>query len=347
MKHLRHAACAGSGLLMLLFGVMAWASTTHNIDRLYQEGVRARLDGRPAEAIVFFSQALVLQQGLALSASGRDNEAEPVLQRVLQLAPNYTDAQQALERIQARRRQVPEKVLPDSMEPRYRLDLGVTRSHLSGDRPYWKEGGFRLSYKANEETTISGGMDISRRYNKTDTYGELRVDHRFADRLTGYLYVGGTPSADFLPKAAVGLGGEYRLNNSAGPNATYALLNLRFSRYNTGNTWSAYAGIRQYLGDDHVWITVNSINARDEKQRFQSGFSLRMDWQAKPDLRLLAGFANAPESSDGLTLRTRTFFMGGVYDVSPVFALNLNLAHEKLSGIYDRNSVRVGLTYRF
>lgn len=359
MNHRRLGACVVYALLSLFMAVPVWAASLAKVERLYQEGVNLRLDGRPAEATVIFSQALalqpdhvdlLLQQGLALSASGRDNEAVPVLERVLQLAPNYTDAQEALARIEARSLPPQESALPassSSLEPRFRLDMGASHSHLSGGRPFWKEGSFRLAYKASPDTTISGGVDISRRYNNTDTYGELRVDHRLAERSSGYAYAGGTSNARFLPKVAAGLGGQYRLNKSAGFHSTHALLNVRFARYNTGDTWSANAGIVQYLSEDRVWITATSINTRDENRRFQSGFSLRMDWQAKPDLRVLAGFANAPESSDGITLRTRTYFAGAVYDVSPVFGLNLNVSHDKLSGIYDRNTVSVGLTYRF
>ncbi|MFA5702005.1 MAG: YaiO family outer membrane beta-barrel protein [Advenella sp.] len=361
MNYRRFGACAGYTLLSLCMVAPVWAASAAKVERLYQEGVNLRLEGRPAEASVIFSQALalqpdhvdlLLQQGLALSASGRENEAVPVLERVLQLAPNYTDAQEALARIEARRLASQETASPafvptSSTEPRFRLDIGASHSHLSGDRPSWKEGGIRLAYKASPDTTLSAGVDISRRYNKTDRYGELRADHRLSERLSGYAYVGGTPNAHFLPKVAAGLGGQYRLNKSAGFNSTYALLNLRFARYNTGDTWSANAGLVQYLSEDRIWVTATSINTRDEKQRFMSGFSLRMDFQVKPDLRLLGGFANAPESSDGITLRTRTYFVGAVYDVSPVFGFNLNLSHEKLSRIYDRNTVSIGLTYRF
>lgn len=354
MPHFRARVFVQYALLaVIIFAMQAPVMAAADIDQLYREGVKARLDGRAAEATVIFGRALelqpdntdlLLQQGLALSASDRDEAAVPILERVLQLAPDYADASEALDRIKARRLQEQETT---EIGPRFRLDVGASHSNLSGNRPSWKESSYRLAYKLAPETTISAGIDISRRYNNTDTYAELRVDKGLSGRLAAYLYAGGAVNADFLPKTAVGLGGEYRLNGLKGMHSTYALLDLRYARYTTGDTWTAKVGVRQYLSQDRVWVTVSSINTRDENRRYLSGFSVRMDWQVKPDLRLLAGFANAPETSEGLTLRTRSFFGGVVYDFTPKFGINLGLAHEKRSGFYDRNNISAGLTYRF
>ncbi|MGB3290471.1 MAG: YaiO family outer membrane beta-barrel protein [Burkholderiaceae bacterium] len=350
--------CALVGVALVLCGATLPASAQPEVERLYNEGVKARLAGHPETAIPIFSQALaiepnnadlLLQQGLAMSAVGRDDEARRLFEAVLRIAPNYTDASEALERLRARQahaRAVAAGELEPG-EPRFRLDAGGSHSTLSGDRPSWKEGSFRLAYKASSRTTVSGGVDVSRRFDNTDTYGELRVDHRISDRLDGHLYAGGTPNAHFLPKTAMGLGGQYRLNATAGTGSTYGLLNLRYARYLTGEVWSAHAGLIQYLNQDKIWLTATSINTLDENKRYLGGYMLRVDWQVQPKLRLLAGYANAPESDNGITVRTRSVFGGAVYDFSPVFGVNLTASREQREGLFDRDTIGVGLTYRF
>lgn len=75
MNYRRFGACAGYTLLSLCMVAPVWAASAAKVERLYQEGVNLRLEGRPAEASVIFSQALalqpdhvdlLLQQGLAL-----------------------------------------------------------------------------------------------------------------------------------------------------------------------------------------------------------------------------------------------------------------------------------------
>lgn len=421
----------------------ALAAAPTGADRLYSEGVQARIHGRLAEAISLFSQALtqqprnadlLLQQGLAMSAAGRDAEAEQLLEQVLQIAPAYTDASVALAQIEIRRGKVDNAMVrvenllaqrpddlqarlmhanllltqgkaeqsereyrallqrpPDNIDaliglgdslrtqlrdqearkifqqaaafdpgsttaaarmalpprPRFRIDIGAGHSHLSQDRPSWNEGSIRLAYQASSQTNISGGIDISRRFNQTDNYGQLRVDHRYTERTSGFVYAGGAPGAEFLPKLDLGLGGQYRFNRLRGPNATHGTLSMRYANYASGDVWSAQLGLIQYLASDRLWLTATSINTLDERNQFLAGYLLRADWQMRPQLRLLAGYANAPESSDGITLRTRSVFAGLVYDLTDTLGVNLTLAHEKREDLYNRNSIAAGLTYRF
>jgi YaiO family outer membrane protein len=355
MAWLGHRAFWASILLAGAMAAPAFAST--DVSQLYEEGVKARLAGHPEAAIPIFAQALaiepdnadlLLQQGLAMSATGRDDVAMRLFKQVLQIAPAYTDASEALARIQARQARAVDAaagVVPEGR--RFRLDVGAGHSDLSGGRPSWNEGTFRLAYRLSPSTAISGGVDVSRRFNDTDTYGELRVDQRVSDRLDGHLYAGGAPAAHFLPRAALGVGGQYRLNAVGGASSTYGALSLRYARYVSGDVWSAQAGIVQYLNGDRLWLTATSINTLDETKRYLGGYLLRVDWQVQPRLRLLAGYANAPESSDGRTVRTRSVFGGAVYDFTAAFGINLTVAREKRQELYDRNSIAAGLTYRF
>ncbi|MBO1114246.1 YaiO family outer membrane beta-barrel protein [Bordetella petrii] len=361
------------------------AMPAQTAEQLYLDGVRARRAGHTDEAIELLSRAaaaeprnadVLLQRGLAQADAGCLEAARADLNEVLRLAPDYADARLALARIALRENQTAQaqaqlqKVLtvePANREarllqarllvqsgrvqaaerPRFRLDINGSLSHLSNDLPHWREGAVRLAYAANDRTTYSGGMDVSHRFGTTDTYIEGRVDHQFTGRLAAYVYAGGTPDASLLPEVALGSGISARLQQPGGRHATFATLDGRFARYVTGNVWSLNPGLVQYLASDRLWLTARWINTLDEQNHYLTGWSLRADWQAWDRARLLAGYANAPESSDGITVRTRAIYGGLAYDLDERNSIQLIGAHEKRAGLYDRNSITLGLTTRF
>jgi YaiO family outer membrane protein len=269
--------------------------------------------------------------GDSLRAQWRDNEARAVYREAATLAPDSV---------------APQRVrLPDHQ--RFRLDVNGEYSSLSNGLPPWQEGSVRLAYSIDDNNVVSIGTDVSRRFDMTNIYSELRLDHRYSDRLSAYLYGGGTPDASILPEVAAGTGVQWRLNQVAGKRSTFATLDVRYTLYETGRIWSGNVGAIQYLGDDQVWVTAKWINTLDERNRYLTGYALRADWQAWRRLRLLAGFADAPESDQGVTVRTRAFYAGALFDVSDSLAINVSAARELRPQLYDRDVVGLGMTVKF
>lgn len=269
--------------------------------------------------------------GDSLREQGREPEARQAYERAAALRPDS---------IAAQRLAAPEK-------PRFRLDINGSLSHLSNDLPTWREGAIRLAYAANERSTYSGGVDVNHRFGTTDTYLEGRIDHQFSPIWGAYGYVGGTPDAEFLPEVAFGAGLSVRVHDFGGSNATYLTTDGRFARYVTGNVRSLNPGLVQYLASDRVWLTARWVNTVDERDQYLTGWSLRADWQASDRVRLLVGYANAPESSDGVTVRTQAVYGGVGYDLTERHSVQITGAHEKRASLYDRNSITVGFTVRF
>lgn len=283
-----------------------------------------------------------------LSSHPDNSEAWIVLGDSLREQRREPDAREAYERaVQLQPDSVAAQRLAVEQAPRFRLDINGSLSHLSNDLPHWREGAIRLAYAANERSTYSGGVDVSHRFGTTDTYIEGRIDHQFSSSLGAYAYVGGTPDAEFLPEVALGGGLSVRLHDMAGRNATFGTLDGRFARYVTGNVQSLNPGFVQYLVGDRIWLTGKWVNTWDERDHYLTGWSLRADWQAWDRMRFLVGYANAPESSDGVTVRTRAVYGGLAYDLNDRNSIQITGAHEKRDGLYDRNSVTVGLTVRF
>ncbi len=65
------------------------------------------------------------------------------------------------------------------------------------------------------------------------------------------------------------------------------------------------------------------------------------------DLRVFMGYADAPETSLGVTVRTRSLFGGLVYDVSDALAVRLSSAYEQRPGLFNLRSYTAGVTYKF
>jgi len=188
-------------------------------------------------------------------------------------------------------------------------------------------------------------LEVSRRFEMTDVYGELRLDRRFSDAISAYASIGATPNADFRPEWQIGAGGAARLQS--GPHATVLTLDARQARYRAGDIQTLNPGIEQYVAGGRAWLTARWINIFDEKGRHRSGWLGRGDVQPREDLRLFAGIASAPDVSEGIVVDTTSVFGGLSYDLDAGTSVRISLAHEDRPGDGDRSQLALGLGYRF
>jgi YaiO family outer membrane protein len=283
-----------------------------------------------------------------LVARPADNDAKALMAQVDRAIAGRAAARRAAQQRAAAQAVVVENSpTPPPKVPRWRLDLDGGGSQLTGGRKPWLELNGRLGYAVTPDTTVSGGVDVFRRYGIVDTYMEGRVDHKAAPGLSGFIYAGGTPDAHYRPKVQVGGGVSARLYQQSGIiAATVFTLEGRYSEYVTGQVRTVKPGIEQYLFDGKVWITAQSINTVDEFGRYQGGYLARGDLMLRDDLRVFVGYSDAPENSDGYTVETRALFGGVVYDVNASTALRLSLSHEQRA-TFNRTTAGIGATHKF
>jgi YaiO family outer membrane protein len=363
-------ANATLALSMLALAVPAAAQTA---EEDYQAGVAARQAGDPAEALRRLSRAaeaapanadIHLQLGLAYLALGRLGEAEAAFRRVLALAPDYDDARLGLARV-AQRRGDPaaasaelDQLGADRAEAvelrrqiaaaaaavpwRWRIDLDGSYSGV--DRlADWQTVSVTVQHRPEADTTIALTADAARRFNRTDVYLEARVDHRVAPGANAYLLFGGAPDAHYRPIRQLGAGGVVRVHG--GPYATVLQLDLAQADYPTGHVRTVTPGMEQYL-DGNTWVTVQWINIWD-RFRHASGWLVRGDVMPSDGLRLFAGLANAPDLDSGVAIQTSSLFGGVSFDVGNRITLRLSYAHEYPRGPADRDTLSLGMGYRF
>ena len=363
-------AGAALALSLLAFAVPAAAQSA---EEDYQAGVAARRAGNPEEALRRLARAVEtepenadihLQIGLALLAMGRLDEAEAAFRRTLDLAPDYADARLGLARVAHRRGDRAaalaelDRVGPGHAEAdllhrqieaasaarpwQWRIDLDGSYSRVD-QQADWQSATLVVQYQAGADTIVAATADTTRRFDQTDIYGEVRVDHRFAPGGNVYVLIGGTPAADYRPKWQLGAGAAVRLHG--GPYATVARLDVRQANYPTGDVQTVTPGVEQYLGGN-AWVTGQWINVWD-RFTHSSGWLVRGDVMATERLRLFAGAADAPDLDQGVVVDTFSLFGGLSIDVGDRLTLRLSLAHDDPEGPADRDTVALGMGYRF
>jgi len=308
-------------------------------DQLYQTAVQNRWEGRNAAAIEGLRRVLQtrpedldarLHLALALMALDRLDEAEHHLDIVVARAPDYADAKEALTRIERLRAQ----------HTNWRLDVSGAYGELSAGLGTWRDTSVNLGRRIGNGT-VSASVEHSERFGQTNTYFEGRLDQKTE---TGSVYaaVGGASDASFRPESALRFGGQ-ALVGDGGVSMT---MDAVIARYRVGTVSSLQPGLEYSSGSGAVTVGVRWINVWDEQATYQSGYSLRALLAVSPSVRLRAGLADAPESTDGTTVAVRAVGLGAEIDVRDGLTLRLNRLHEARRA-YDREEVTVGFGLRF
>jgi YaiO family outer membrane protein len=231
-------------------------------------------------------------------------------------------------------------------ETPWRLDLGYEFSDFAREpRDDWHEGLLQLRRQVGGRSGIFGRIEGKERFDLWDVQLTIGGDHRFTDWLAAYAEIGGTPNADFLARWTVTGGGAARLwqgGDSIG--ATVLTLDYKRSDYRSGVVDTISPGAQQYFLSGRVWLTGRSINTFNEDNRWTSGWLARADWQARDDLALHAGLADAPETVAGRTVDTFSVFAGLVYRLDAERSLRFDYDREDS---YIRHAFAFGVTQRF
>ena len=231
----------------------------------------------------------------------------------------------------------------------WQLDTSGSYSWFSRDsRPSWRESFNQISYRVSPNTVVHGRVELSERFDRTDTYLQAGMDHRISDRSSGYVYLGLTPSADFRERRALLGGGAIRLRpGQEEPIVTVVTIDAKQAAYSSGDVTTIKPGLQLYFLAGRLWLSGQWINTWDETDRHVSGWSVRVDGQASERVRLYAGLADAPETEANRTVDTRSIFGGAIMGFTPQLSTRFDYAHEDRENAYIRESVNVGVSLRF
>jgi YaiO family outer membrane protein len=313
----------------------------------YRAAVAARQEGNPQRAADLLAPVVAsdpanadaqVQLGYALLALDRLDESERAFRAALAVAPDYADASLGLERIVQRRSE-------RGGLTRWSLDVDGNYSAVDGAQADWREATIQLRYRASAATAISARLEAARRFGTTDVYGEVGIQQALSGRARAYLTVGATPDADFRPRYQIGAGGSFRIRQ--GGDASVLTLDARQADFAAGDVQAISPGIEQYLAGGRIWLTARWIHLFDEDGDHQAGHLFRADGEATDRLRLFVGLSDAPDTSEGIVVDTRSYFGGASYDLDRRTTLRLSVAHEDRDTGADRTQLGVGLGLRF
>lgn len=330
----------------------------------------ARLADRFAQAVQIASCAVRAhpedadawyELGAAHAALDARDEARKAWLHALDLAPSYDDARLGLARLAWRdgdvarargwltsvssaRRADPETAsLASALDEAersavdWRMGGEITRSTLSSNLSDWT--GARVSLSRREGASSFGlAIEHDRRFDREDLYMELEATHQAAGLLWS-LALGGAPDADFRAEQSIRIGLEREDEH------WHVAGNLTHAEYAVGpvEKFDLRAG---YDLSPVFRIQASAVLVRDEQGRTRGGYGLGARWRPLSGLTLDAGWSDAPESSDGMTVDVRSSSVGAAFSLSPELQVRIGFLAEKRAA-YDRSETSVGLAKTF
>lgn len=238
---------------------------------------------------------------------------------------------------------------PKPARLRWHLSSSVSFSTFARQRREpWYETFHQATHFPTESIAVHGRIEISHRFRKTDTYLQGGVDARVMPWLTAYLHLGGTPGANFREQVAVLGGGSIRLlQGGHWLGGSLAVVDAKYTRYRTGPVRTVAPGIQQYFAGGRIWLTAKWINTIAEDDRYRVGWSVRADGMVTDRLRTFAGASAAPETSENITIDTRSYFGGVIFDWTETVAVGIDYLYEDRRGSYVRSATTATLRIRF
>ncbi|MEM5516307.1 YaiO family outer membrane beta-barrel protein [Henriciella sp. AS95] len=231
--------------------------------------------------------------------------------------------------------------------PRWRVDLGAGRSALTKGLPDWTELSAALTRRTDGGQSYTILADYAERFDLSDVYLEGQIGSRLTNRVSGYIAAGGAPDAIFRPEWAVATGLTTTVGPGANtPDAFLVSADLRYADYPAGIVQSGKFGVAKPFASDTVRLSGSLILLSDEQSATRQGYSLQGEWQAAVSSRILLIYADAPETSDGVTLDVKSAVLAWRQSLSDRQSLQVNLLHETRSA-YDRTGIFISTGISF
>ncbi len=332
-------------------------------------GRELRVAGRAAEAVPLLEQAaraapndpdVWLHLGLAYSAAHQADQAEEALARAQALAPAYPDVLVARARLaffrgdldEAERRLAKAPDLTETRQLRaqisaaradrntWRLDAALSRGRLTGELPDATGGNLSLTRRLAAGQSVTGTVEYVRQFGREDVYVEAVRAWRL-----GYVAVGGAADADFRPELAVRAGVSAPAFDLAGGWKGEVGADASWARYPVGPVRGLHPYAAVSRGDD-LRLQARWINVLDERDQHRSGYSLSLAWRPATGVGLSLGWADAPESSLGVTTQAEVLTAGVSFDLDATTTLRLGAGHERRPA-YGRSDLTLAVTRRF
>ena len=267
-------------------------------------------------------------------------QADFHFQNVLAAYPDYEDARKGLE--------LTRKAREEARRNRghtVRIDANAELSTFNNGRDDWNNQSVRVEYVPGK-IAINGKVARYDRFGLTDI--QLMGGARSAHNGKWDWEVGGgfTPSADFRADVTglARIGRKFEMENGT---TLRSSLGYQIDDYdNTGTIGTLTPQIEAYF-ENGLILTGRLIHIIQDDVKNQTGFLVSADTPIVDRLSGRAGYANAPETVNGIVIDTESIFGGLRYQISESTDVHATYTRDDRENTYVRNGVNVGLTQRY
>lgn len=218
-----------------------------------------------------------------------------------------------------------------------RLYAGAARSELSFGMRDWSDVSLALAHTRGNETYVAR-LEDSYRFGQHDLYGEARWEYRASGVGSYYLAVGAANDADFRPELALKAG-------AAAPIAALDsnwLIDIDRSYFYNSDVWTLRTGFEHTFADRFVF---RALAVAVSEADVDAGWVVQGEAQASARLRMRLSLTDAPETSERVVTRVRSWGAGAQWQLNDAVMLRADFAAED-RGVYERNEFSLGAAWR-
>lgn len=264
--------------------------------------------------------------------------------KILAEHPDYEDAKTGLADA--------EKALnsPENQHYRWQADAGYEHSSFSRvDMPRWNQEFTQITHFLDDnQTAIHARITRYDQFSNIDSEFEAGINHRFFDYLSAYAFSDVAPEATFRPNYAFASGGAIRIikpGKIALP-PVWLTIDSNYNLYSSNYVAGVNTGLSIGLWDG--WSVAGKIVAtQPEASKRIYGKSIRLDGIITSKWRFHVGYSNAPDTENGITVNTKTYYGGIATDITPQVTLRVDYAHDNRQDSYIRQGISTSVSYRF
>lgn len=271
--------------------------------------------------------------------------AEQKYLAALSVAPDYQEVRNALQTVRDARAAGRKARVYD-----WRIDAsGGVSAFGQSDLQDWDEQTLRVEY-GRSRYAYHGRVNRYSRFGENDIELEAGIASSNNQDWIWSAQVGVTPDADFRADWYGGVSLGRRIKTGENGPVFVANLAYRFDDFGNdspvGNIHNIQPELSAYFKNGVV-LTGRLIATVQTRNENQVGWLASGSVPISDKWQIRAGYANAPDTVNGVSIDTESVFGGFTYKVNEQLDLNFNASREDREDVFIRNSGNVGFTLKY